>query len=137
MEKVVCCKPSNGKKKFPLNISWWLRKKHFFIMDINMKLHMSLNMNMIIMLHQRTLMTFKELLKQRVRLLSLFRCKIVCNREEWIDKMLINTRFPSYHWHYAFLQIFTIGGASWTLDPSMEAANCKTKFTNKFILVAI
>ena len=66
-------------------------------MDINMKLHMSLNMNMIIMLHQRTLMTFKELLKQRVRLLSLFRCKIVCNREEWIDKMFINTRFPSYH----------------------------------------
>lgn len=28
-------------------------------MDINMKLHMSLNMNMIIMLHQRTLMTFR------------------------------------------------------------------------------
>lgn len=30
-------------------------------MDINMKLHMSLNMNMIIMLHQRTLMTFRTI----------------------------------------------------------------------------
>ena len=31
------------------------------------------------------------------------------------------------HSHYAFLQIFTIGGASWTLDPSMEVVNCKVK----------
>ena len=31
---------------------------------------------------------------------------------------------------------FTLGGASWTLDPSMETVNCKIKLTNsKFILV--
>ena len=31
---------------------------------------------------------------------------------------------------------FFVGGASWTLDSSMEATNCKTKLTKKFISVA-
>ena len=26
-----------------------------------------------------------------------------------------------------------VGGASWTLDPSMEAVNCEIKLANKFI----
>ena len=30
-----------------------------------------------------------------------------------------------------------IGGASWTLDSNMEAANCNTKLTKKFISVAV
>ena len=32
---------------------------------------------------------------------------------------------------------FFVGGTSWTLDSSMEAANCNTKVTKKFILVAV
>ena len=28
----------------------------------------------------------------------------------------------------------TVGGASWTLDPSKEAVNCKIKHTNKFVV---
>ena len=36
--------------------------------------------------------------------------------------------------HYAFPQIFTVGGASWTSDPSNKAVNCKIKLANnKFI----
>ena len=39
------------------------------------------------------------------------------------------------HGHYAFPKIFSVGGVSWTWDPSMEAVNCKMKLTNsKFIL---
>ena len=46
---------------------------------------------------------------------------------------LTNTRFQSWHGHYAFQQKFSVGGASWTLDPNNEAVNCKTKHTsNKF-----
>ena len=41
-----------------------------------------------------------------------------------------------YH-KYALPQIFTIGGASWTLDPSVETVNCKIKLANKFLLVNI
>ena len=49
-----------------------------------------------------------------------------------------NTWFWRQHSHYASQQIFTIGGASWTLDPSMEAVNCKIKLANnKFILCNI
>ena len=48
----------------------------------------------------------------------------------------INTRFKSQHGHFAFLQVITAGGASWTLGPSMEAVSCKIKLANnKFILV--
>ena len=32
---------------------------------------------------------------------------------------------------------FFVGGESWTLDTSMEVANCNTKLTKKFILVAV
>ena len=28
----------------------------------------------------------------------------------------------------------TVGGASWTLDPSKEAVNCKIKHANKFVV---
>ena len=46
----------------------------------------------------------------------------------------VNTRF----WSYGFPQIFTIGGVSWTLNPSIEAVNCKIKLANNtFILVNI
>ena len=39
------------------------------------------------------------------------------------------------HGHYAFPKIFSVGDVSWTLDPSMEAVNCKIKLANsKFIL---
>ena len=39
------------------------------------------------------------------------------------------------HGHYAFPKIFSVGDVSWTLDPSMEAVNCKMKLANnKFIL---
>ena len=38
----------------------------------------------------------------------------------------------------SFRHIFSMGGASWTLDPSREALNCKIKLAkNKFILVNI
>ena len=48
-----------------------------------------------------------------------------------------NNRYRSKHGHYAFLQIFPVGGASLTLDPSMKAVNCMTILeNNKFILVA-
>ena len=32
---------------------------------------------------------------------------------------------------------FFVGGASWTLDSSMEAVNWNAKFTKKFISVAV
>ena len=41
----------------------------------------------------------------------------------------VNTQSRILHGHYAFLQKFC-GGASWTLDPSKEVVNCKTKHTN-------
>ena len=41
------------------------------------------------------------------------------------------------HGHYAFPQLFTVGGVSWTSDPSMEAVNCKIKLANNFILANI
>ena len=31
----------------------------------------------------------------------------------------------------AFQQIFSLGGASWTLDPGKEAVTCKIKHTSK------
>lgn len=49
---------------------------------------------------------------------------------------IADIQFQSQHTYYAFLQIFTIGGAS--LDPNIEAANFKIKLgSNKFILVAV
>ena len=38
-----------------------------------------------------------------------------------------NTRFWSYHNHYAFQQKFFVDVARWNLDASKEAVNCKTK----------
>ena len=32
---------------------------------------------------------------------------------------------------------FSVGGASSTLDSSMEAMNCNTKLTKRFILIAV
>ena len=32
--------------------------------------------------------------------------------------------------HYAFQKKFSVGGASWTLDLSKVAVNCKIKHTN-------
>ena len=44
----------------------------------------------------------------------------------------------SHHCHYAFPQMFTVGGASWTFNPSIEVLNFKIKLaSNKFILVNI
>lgn len=51
---------------------------------------------------------------------------------------IADIQFQSQHAYYAFLHIFTIGGATWTLDPNIEAANFKIKLgSNKFISVAV
>ena len=48
-----------------------------------------------------------------------------------------NTRFRSWHGHYAFPHTFSECGASWTLDPSIEVAKCDLKLiNNSFISVA-
>ena len=44
------------------------------------------------------------------------------------------TRFQISHGHYAFSQIFTAGGASCNLNPSMEAVDCKIKLARKSCL---
>ena len=46
------------------------------------------------------------------------------------ERVLINTGFRSQHGHYAFQQKFSLGGASWTFNPSKEAVNCKIKHRN-------
>ena len=52
----------------------------------------------------------------------------------FLNKYLFNTWFRHYRGHYALPQIFTVGGATWSLDPSMEAVNCEIILTNnKFI----
>ena len=38
---------------------------------------------------------------------------------------------------YVFPHTFSVEGASRTLDPSMGAANCNIKLTNKFISMVI
>ena len=46
-----------------------------------------------------------------------------------------NNRFRGQHGHYAFPQTFSVGGVSWTLDPSNEAVNSKTKHANNKLAV--
>ena len=42
----------------------------------------------------------------------------------------------SQHGHYAFPQIFNVGVANWTVDPSMETVNYEKELANnKFILL--
>ena len=46
----------------------------------------------------------------------------------------VYSAIPDFGVSMAFPQIFTVSGVSWTLDPSMEAANHETKLANnKFI----
>ena len=48
----------------------------------------------------------------------------------------VNIQFGGLHSHYAFPQIFTLGGASWTLGH--KVVNCKIKLANKkFSLVNV
>ena len=52
--------------------------------------------------------------------------------KQWISTLnSAYTRFLSWQSHYAFPQIFSVGGASWALDAGTEVANCNVKLTNK------
>ena len=62
----------------------------------------------------------------------------ICNSKYNVPKEVLivfhngfNTQYWSQHGHYFFQQKFSVGGASWTLEPSEEAVNFKTKHTNK------
>ena len=46
-----------------------------------------------------------------------------------------NALFRSWYGHYVFPQICTVDSVSWTLNPSMEDANCKIKLANKKLIL--
>ena len=63
---------------------------------------------------------------------------LVCQFQSSIFSKQSNTRFRRSHGHYGFPRIFNVVNASWTLNPSMKAVNCKIKLSNnKFILVTV
>ena len=63
---------------------------------------------------------------------------LVCQFQYLIFSKQSNTRFRRSHGHYGFPRIFNVVDASWTLNPSKKAVNCKIKLANnKFILVTV